>query len=558
METKENRGPILLPASEFPKEDIVLSTQLKCFRSELKNVEFQTVEELFSGFDSIKAITFSYDIGFIDKIMKKFKYGEIIIGGAFLTRKDNKINDLLAEVYATPYIASQEIQHYDYLVNLMREESLFVHTPMYVLDHRKIYLLKSDTGKTRVIRTSANMSNRAWNGEHMEFYDYDDSLYCYEEYEKDFETAWKYSKDVPYSIISSKKSDDFIEGNSLIKETKECKKTIVVKYNEDIPEIAQRAKSVIDCETLKEEYKEILSGIDTKKKNGFIEILPKSIEKILHNQKRINQKKLTVNMVTEKYPEMTVDYTTGQIFLNKTPLDLKPGEAEVRSDIDQLLSIFRNFDDFVGNTKKLQANHFKLINAIFCSPFNAKLRCTAYLHDKATSSLPLFLLVSSSTANCGKTFIISAALKMMTGKDVQILNKASCKQDDVRTIQAGCKGIPVFIDEIDNKYKATITDILKYPEICEEKQWENQPMILFASNDIIEPDEILRKRMVFLRLEGALSSSIDQSAYKSKGRVIIKKLGTAFYREYLRRMIVDVKEQLDYIIYGIEVFYRFD
>lgn len=56
--------------------------------------------------------------------------------------------------------------------------------------------------------------------------------------------------------------------------------------------------------------------------------------------------------------------------------------------------------------------------------------------------------------------------------------------------------------------------------------------------------------MVFLRFDGALPSTIDKSAYKGLGDAIIRRLGTGLYREYTRRMLDEVKELLDYMIYS--------
>ncbi|MCI9077390.1 MAG: lantibiotic ABC transporter [Lachnospiraceae bacterium] len=523
-------------------------TLLKCFKTELKEIGFKSVPELFSGFNTIKAITFSYNIGFIDSIMKNFNYGEIILGADFLVCKDNKYNEFLSEVFTNIHEAGKAVSSHKKLAEMVSEGSLFFCTPVFILDHRKIYLLKSDNGSTRVITTSANMTGRAWNGDQMEFYEYDDSPYCYEEYSKDFETAWKNSEELPMSVISSKKADDLVEGNAVLKKIKETGHTIVLQQPEDIVSF-DNIKYTIDHEKIKEEYKVLLNGINTKDKHGMAEIVPKTIEKIQHNQKKLAQKKVTINNVTEKYPVLSFDFANKEAFLNGKILDLDPEDDKIKQDIEEMLSMFSNFSQFVGDTRKLQETHFKLINAMFSSPFNAKLRCTAKIRGIGTSSLPLFLLAVSETANCGKTFIISAALKMITGKNLPVINKADCKKEDVRIIQAGCKGIPVFIDEMDNKYLANIKDIIKNPERCEENQIEEQPMLLFASNNVTDPDETIRKRMVLLRFNSSLPSSIDQNAYKGMGNAVIKRLGTAFYREYLKRMLDIVSNELDYIIH---------
>ena len=134
---------------------------LKCYKSELKSVDYISFEELFSGFNSIKAITFSYDIGFIDEIMVHFDYGEIILGGNFLVQKDAKLNELLAEICTNAYQTGKMIKNYDCIVDLLMNGNIELRTPLYVIDHRKIYLLKADDGRTRVIKVSANMSKKA-------------------------------------------------------------------------------------------------------------------------------------------------------------------------------------------------------------------------------------------------------------------------------------------------------------------------------------------------------------------------------------------------------------
>jgi hypothetical protein len=525
--------------------------QIKCYNTKMTGISYQTVDELFSGFDTIYAITFSYDINFIDKIMKNFKYGEILLGASFLVQKDIKTTEFLIETLTNAKEAADAVRKHPYLSDMVLNGDLVIHTPTFILDHRKICLLKADNGKTRVITTSANMSNRAWNGEHMEFYECDDTEYAYESYLTDFETAWENSEDIPAEIITTKKTDDFIESNAIIKKVKETGKTVILQHpmqNDDI--ILENIQYNIEHQKIKEEYDKI-ANINLKSKNGLIEFAPKTVEKLEFNNKKLIQKrKIEIRNTTESYPSMEIDYDEGIIKLNGSPMNLNPTEDEVKNDIEELLGIFNNFDDFVGNKPRLKETHFKLLNAMFCSPYNAKLRCTAKLMGVSNDSLPLFLLATSKTSNSGKTFMFRAILKMMTGKDLNVINKEDCKKEDIRNIQVSCKGIPVFIDEIDNRFFSNNKDTIKNINKCEDTQLETQPMIAFASNNVESPDEPIRKRMVFLSFDGALPSTTDRSAKKGLGDAIIRRLGTGFYREYSRRMLDEVKKLLDYIIYS--------
>jgi hypothetical protein len=133
------------------------------------------------------------------------------------------------------------------------------------------------------------MSLRAWNNDHMEHYEYDDSPQCYEEFEKEFETAWLNSQEIPYSVIASKQADDLIEGNAIVKGIKETEKAVILQEPEEI-ESFEVIKYCIDHEKIKEEYKALLDGVSVKNKEGFIKIAPDTIEKIVHNHKKLLQK----------------------------------------------------------------------------------------------------------------------------------------------------------------------------------------------------------------------------------------------------------------------------
>ncbi|WP_027406881.1 phospholipase D family protein [Anaerovibrio sp. RM50] len=530
--------------NENPSENDLL----KCYRTEFIRTEKMTLEDLFHGFNQIRIITFSYDLDFINKIIKNFDYAEIILGANFNVSRDEKLNDLLT----TAYTAARAIRRIPDLTEMFINGNIRFRTPNLVIDHRKMYLLTSDDGtRTRVIKPSANLSTAAWNNTQPENYEFYDTPEGYDENLKDFETAWDMSVDIPLHVIASKKADDPIEGNAILKSVKETGKAIVLQ-NDPSPLSINIVKYVMDCEKIKEEYRALLKGNTPKAKNGKIEIKPKLVEKMKLTQKK-SETNVTVNEFVEKYPELTFDFEQKSAFLNGEALDLSPSDEDIRKDINELLGIFSNYDSFTGDTDKLKKIHFKMLNAIFSSPFNAPLRCTAVTKRISTSSLPLFLLIASKGASCGKTFMITAALKMMTGKFVNVAKKEDYSKnakEKMAAIQVGSKGVPFFIDEIDNRYIASIAESIKNDDSCENNQRDTQPMIIFASNNVLEPSEILRKRMVFNRVDGGLPSSIDQSAYKSRGNAIIKRLGTAFYRKYLSYMIDAVTNELDFLMKG--------
>ena len=179
---------------------------------------------------------------------------------------------------------------------------------------------------------------------------------------------------------------------------------------------------------------------------------------------------------------------------------------------------------------------------MFASPFFARLRCEARLINKGTTSLPLYLLISSSHSSTGKSFFVKAILKLMTGKkNLRVLAAKECPSKTAVALQVEGKGVPLFIDEINNAYLSHMKSAIKTTEqICENTQLNTVPMVIFASNDVIDPKMEFRKRMIFLAPKGSIPSDVDQTAWLSAGKSLIARLGTGLYGEYIRRMLSKV------------------
>ena len=334
--------------------------------------------------------------------MQYFQYGEIILGADFMVPKDGKLNDLL-EVAANNYDATQAVKNQKRLVDMLSNGDLNLRAANYILDHRKIYLLKADDGRTRVIKASANMSGRAWNGDQMEYYEYDDSLFCYEEFETDFEVAWINSNEIPYTMVTGKKNDEYINENPVIKKAKETNKVTVVQTTPD-PVNIEVTKFMIDHKKVKEDYKEIFNGSGAKNRNGIVELKPRVLEKINIGLKKFNAKrKVNISITERNYPSLTFDWNEKKAYMNKKELNLHPTAEDICKDIDEVMKVFKNFEMFVDETNTLQSIHFKFMNFIFQSPFHSKLHCELTARGISAMSAPMFALETSDTANSGKT-----------------------------------------------------------------------------------------------------------------------------------------------------------
>lgn len=523
---------------------------MRCHETQLVAIKNMTMEELFGGFNEIRIITFSYDVPIIGWFMDRFDYGEVLLGADFMVKKDTKAQTYAAHILSGIEYSAKEIRKYDDLIQKMIDGDLVIHSSTNILDHRKLYLLKSDDGRTRVITTSANMTKRAWSSMQMENVSFDDSEIAYDTYSKEFDTAWNMSVDIPYPVASAAETDDPEKANAAIKQVIETGKAVVLQApDEDEKDTLTDYQYVIDMKEGRDKWLALLKDTRIRKtKDGLIEIKPKIVEKIKINNRKAKIKKVDVNKIVEKYPKLTFDYNTQSMLISGKEVNLHPTNNEVKSEIVDLLAIFDKYNAFVGTEPNKQKEiYYKLLNAMFASPFFARLRCEARLINKGTTSLPLYLLISSSHASTGKSFFVKAILKMMTGKkNLRILAAKECSTSVAPGLQMEGSGVPLFIDEIDNSYLSRMKSAIKTSDqICEMRQKDDVPLIIFASNDVTDPDMQLRKRMIFLNPEGTIPSDADQTGWLSAGNSMISRLGNALYREYIRRMIPKVWELID-------------
>ena len=138
----------------------------------------------------------------------------------------------------------------------------------------------------------------------------------------------------------------------------------------------------------------------------MIKLNPKIVEKIEVNAKKAGIRQIRLKQVVEPYPEITFDYQNLSMNLSGEPMNLNPPEEDVKADIKHLLSIFEKYNSFVGtDPEKQQDIYYKLLNAMFASPFFARLRCEAELLENAASSFPLYLLIHRVMPVRGKPFL---------------------------------------------------------------------------------------------------------------------------------------------------------
>lgn len=546
VDKNQERNIVLLPSKDKKIE------RIKCYKTVLTEVNYLSLEELFYGFDNIKIITYSYDLPFLDKIAGYFSYCEIILGSQFMFEKDNRLNSIIASSLANVTMIQKNMFRYSNLSSLLRQNNMYIKVPTDGIEHRKLYILSAQDGRTRVIFGSANASTPAWNDTHPEIHYYDDSRRAYDEAVKEFDAVWDFSQDVPFGVkdFSDKTEEELIENNILLKEpknTKEVKSLTVLEISEG----NENYQYALNYEAYKEKYKELLANTPVKAKTGVVKLNANVVNKIKSNYKK--QKGQLVDMenpIPKDYPAMEIDYDNSRVILDGKELELDVDHNCLKNEAVKFVSLFKNYENFIDTDGNLQFNHFKFASYLFASPFIAKLRIVCKATGVSAEALPFFILLHSQGSNCGKTFMTQCLLKMMSGKLIESCLPRKCNKEVVAAIPHMNKGIPVFIDEIDKRWLGIVDEIIKHPEVCENNNLVSNPIVVLASNKNLENSESVRRRAIYFKYGAGLPSTMDKTAYKSIGKDLMEDLGTEFYREYLKRMLVEINSLCDYMLGG--------
>ncbi|MDR0490069.1 MAG: phospholipase D family protein [Oscillospiraceae bacterium] len=128
-------------------------------------------EQLFEGYDTLYAITYSSGINFIGKLLGKFKKAEIIFG------YDGVLSYNTQEIFAYQLKTVERLRELSQsqtdLLSRIDNGSLRMYVSRKQLSHEKIYILEAIDRK-RVVMGSANMSYSAFSGRQRENICYSD------------------------------------------------------------------------------------------------------------------------------------------------------------------------------------------------------------------------------------------------------------------------------------------------------------------------------------------------------------------------------------------------
>ena len=516
-------------SSSIDGDDAKKLVNLDVVKMEYVAAESKPWEELFSGFDSLKAITFSSGISFVCKLLECFTDAEIIFGCEDVM--SGTLQDIMAfQTTLIKNLRTRSGKAYDTLTDRITNGSLRLFVARGRLSHEKIYLLSSSDGRKRVIMGSANMSYNAFGGRQRENICYLDGDKAYDWYDHVYTSLRRNSSDsITKTALLIADSEENI-GALPISETVKVEKAVVLDVAKDV---SDDIKFVLDCKNLSKELAPCMpASANPDRKTGRIRLVPESIIMV---RRQVEEAVARQKQSRSENPQLDIDVNRGVVTLNGKELDLHPSAKEIQSDVAYYLRYMNGYSRFHGEWQEMQMRYFEFANWFFCSPFMAAMRDAAARFNQNRLPYPVFgLLYGQSKA--GKTSFLETLLKMMIGQKTKI-SAPEFTRKEIATLKTVVHGAPIIVDDLTQiRFNQHAVEIIKWDDFGIDQNNVNYPAVVISANEDVKAiaQEVTR-RTVICRVQAGLTNT--EVMKSNTVRVCQENLGTAFYREYLRRML---------------------
>lgn len=509
------------------------SGNLDVVKMEFLEAETLSWKELFSGFDTLYAVTYSSSIGFVYQLLEMFRKAEIVFGC------DEVISYSLQEIMAYQCKTIERLRESANkrkldLVTRIEKGSLRFYVARNVLSHEKLYLLSAEDGRKRVVMGSANMSFAAFGGKQRENITYIDGDKAYDWY---WDCYCQLKEECTDEIAKESLlcADDAENLDQLpIARTIQVKKALVLQ---PVQEAKEEVRFVLDIKNL---AAKLSTAVPKPDKKGKLMLSPEKIKTI---RRQVVAGKTKEKELQSEYPQLEIFPDEGLVRLNDATLNLQPSHEEVAKDIGLFLKYMDGYEKFNGDKKGMQRRYFEFANWFFCSPFMACMRDMAVRYNQNLLPYPVFGLVYGQS-KAGKTSFLETLLKMMIGQKTK-LSAPDFTRSSIEGLKRTVKGAPIIVDDLTNtRFNQHAIETIKNDDFGVADGLLHYPAVVISANEDVKAvaPEVIR-RTVICRVQAGLTNT--QVMQSSVVRTVQREIGTAFYREYLRRMLPIVNDLLE-------------
>lgn len=529
----ENLSLFDIPEETQEQIKVQSPASLAVAKMEFAGAETLSWQELFSGYDTLHAITYSSGIDFVYQLIDLFQQAEILFGC------DEVISYSLQEVMAYQCKMVERMRDTASkmkldLVSRIENGTLRFYVAHSVLSHEKIYLLSAHDGRKRVIMGSANLSRSAFGG-------YQRENICYLDGEAAYDWYWdcycQLREDCTDQIAKETLlcADDGEHLEELpIAKTVRVKKALILQPAEETKE---EVRFVLDVRNL---AGKLAPSVPKPDKKGKIMLSPEKIRSI---RRQVVSVQTQQKELQSEYPQLEVFPDEGMARLNGDNLDLNPPAAEITRDVSLFLKYMDGYEKFHGDVVGMQRRYFEFANWFFCSPFMACMRDMAVRYNQNLLPYPVFGLVYGQS-KAGKTSFLETLLKMMIGQRPKI-SAPDFTRSSIEALKRTVKGAPILVDDLTNaRFNQHAIETIKNNDFGVADRLLHYPAVVISANEDVKAvaPEVIRRTIICRVQAGLTNTEVMRS---NVVRTVQREIGTALYREYLRQMLAIVADLLE-------------
>lgn len=506
---------------------------LDVVKMEFAEAQTMAWQELFSGFQTLHAITYSSGIGFVYRLLEMFENAEIIFGC------EDVISYSLQEIMAYQCKLIERMRDTagkmkQSLIDRIEEDTLHFYVARTILSHEKLYLLAAEDGRKRVIMGSANMSYHAFGAKQRENICYLDGDCAYDWYMDCYRQLRENSTDqISKEALLSADDGENLEELPIAR-TIRMNKVMVL---ESAAEQKEEVRFALDVKNLAAKFTPSVPKAD---KKGKVLLSPEKIKSI---RRQIVSDRLKEKELRSVYPQLEVLADDGIVHLNDETIDLSPAAEEIKRDVSLFLRYMQGFEKFHGDVPGMQRRYYEFANWFFCSPFMACMRDMAVRYNQNLLPYPVFGLVYGQS-KAGKTSFLETLLKMMIGQKTK-LSAPDFTRSSIEGLKRTVKGAPIIVDDLTNtRFNQHAIETIKNDDFGVADHLLHYPAVVISANEDVKAvaPEVIR-RTVICRVQAGLTNT--EVMRSNVVRTVQREIGTAFYREYLRRMLDMLPELLE-------------
>ena len=434
--------------------DIDDRTGLRVVRARFQS-ESRFFWSLFDGYDRIHILTYSAGVSAIVRLLDSHGFSdfECVFGceNTLRTLWDIMAFQQVAIGDTRAAIKNLPGERHAFILSRVREGQARFWVLRKQIAHAKLYLLENtESGRTRVLIGSANLSETAFGGRQSE------TLVCFD----DDEAAWDHYLGM-YQSIRDQASDEIPLPSERVEQaeislvdvpvlTPDDHSTLVIDSMEEDQQqgnvVHVNVPHQIDrIERMKAAIPPVVANLIPPPRNGKQQISRELRRRIVKEFSRI---RVVQSEEAADHRELSIDRDARMVSLLGRPFPLEADLAAARSDARLLVQFFGNYEGtFEGGigVERLQRDYFILWSWLYFSPFMCDMRTLAG-HEGDIFRFPSFAIVYGKPS-CGKSSLIDTLMTSMFGRAYNV-DKREFTKGRLRDIQYAYKRFPAVFDDI--------------------------------------------------------------------------------------------------------------